>query len=148
VGKATQHRLVVPYHFLTSEPVDHQLRNLTITIGSTYAGPVMIDWEGQPGQRPPIPIMEAFGKLVDKLINRAPLAYHGMFDLSSTTINAWPWMIPKYGPQPRGPRWLFWQDRPNLHVAGIPTLTDHSVFAGTEVELRAWHATGAMPAGF
>ena len=57
-------------------------------------------------------------------------------------------MIPKWGSQPQGPRWLFWQDRPNLTVPGISTPADHSIFAGAADELKAWYVTGGMPAGF
>lgn len=143
-------RMVVPYHFLTAEDVGKQAANFLRTTEFGDGKPVMIDWEPVPPSmvRAPIPIMEAFCQTVEKLIRRSPLTYHGMFDLSSPIINAFPWMIPKYGPQPQGPKWLFWQDRPNLHVPGIPNLTDHSVFAGTANELVAWYNTGAMPKGF
>jgi GH25 family lysozyme M1 (1,4-beta-N-acetylmuramidase) len=149
-GALASGRLVVPYHFLTFEPVALQLQNFSKVIGNspglTYAGPVMIDWEGKP--RPSIAVMEAFGDAAADLVKRPPLAYHGMYDPSAPMIQEWPWMLPKYGPAPQGVKWLFWQDRPNLHVPGIPSLVDHSVFAGTEAELRAWHATGALPKGF
>jgi lysozyme len=154
-AKATG-RLAVPYHFLTAAPVDDQLDNLFAVIGDPVTGvpvslmPVMVDWEIDPyaGRRAPIATMEDFGTKLAKLIGRPPLAYHGMFDLSSPTINAWPWMVPKYGPQPKGPRWLFWQNTDKFVLPGITHPVDHSIFAGTEAELRAWHATGAMPKGF
>jgi GH25 family lysozyme M1 (1,4-beta-N-acetylmuramidase) len=138
-------RLVVPYHFLTDDPVQAQLDNLIRVVGH-LRGPIMIDWEGQP--RPPAARMEAFGALVASAIGRPPLAYHGMYDPSSPKIQAWPWMLPKYGPAPHGVKYLFWQDRPNLHVPGISALVDHSIFSGTEDELRAWHRDGTLPAGF
>ena len=69
-------------------------------------------------------------------------------DLTSPLINSDPWFIPKYGRQPQGPRWLFWQDRDNLTVSGIGRPVDHSLFAGTEDELAAWYKSGTLPRGF
>lgn len=143
-------KLVVPYHFLDSSPVPGQLANLMRGALPVPMGPVMIDWEVEPRSnlRAPVALMQEFGEAVQRVIGRAPLAYHGMYDLSNAAINAWPWFVPKYGPQPQGPHWLLWQNTPNLVVPGIPNKTDHSIFAGTIEELKVWHATGAMPKGF
>lgn len=144
-------RLPVPYHWLDQSPVTAQVDNFVRAAGIVAGMPVMIDWEPDPRSniRPSIVQMQNFGAAMQKIIKRGPLAYHGMYDLSSPIINAWPWFIPKYsGKPPRGPKYLFWQNSPNLVVPGITHPTDHSIFSGTEAELRAWHATGAMPAGF
>ena len=54
-----------------------------------------------------------------------------------------------YGPEPSGPKFLFWQNSDTVVIPGIEKVgTDHSIFSGTLNELKAWHATGAMPAGF
>ena len=145
-------RMVVPYHFLTEGPTAVQVVNFQKAAGnSSIRGcSAMIDWEQVPPSmvRAPIVAMEDFTQAIARVIGRGPLCYHGMYDLTSPIVNAFPWFIPKYGPAPQGPKYLFWQDRPNLSVPGIPELTDHSIFSGTEAELRAWHATGAMPTGF
>ena len=143
-------RLPVPYHFLDATDFNVQLANFRKAAGLIAGMPAALDWEIVPASnlRPPIQLMQQLGAALAKVINRSPLAYHGMYDLSNPVINAWPWWLPKYGPAPQGPKYLLWQDRPNLRVAGIPELTDHSVFSGTEAELRAWHKMGIMPAGF
>lgn len=142
--------MIVPYHFLDSSAVAKQVNNFRTVAALSPDMPVMIDWEKVPPSlvRAPIDLMRTFGNVIANIIKRPPLAYHGMYDLSSPAINAWPWMIPKYGPQPQGPRWLFWQDRPNLHLPGIPTLVDHSVFAGDATELEVWYKSGTLPKGF
>ena len=147
-GASASGMLPVPYHFLTEEPTADQLRNLTQTTSVT--GPVMVDWEVDPatGRRPRTVTMESFCSLLKASSGRNPLAYHGMYDLSSPLINNYPWMIPKYGPQPQGPKWLFWQSTDRAMIPGIVLPTDQSVFAGTEDELRAWYRDGTMPAGF
>ena len=136
------------YHFLTADDPAAQHRHFVDVTGGQ--GVMMVDWEIDPesGQRPPPPIatMEQFCRLVAASSGRDPLAYHGMFDLSSPTINAFPWMIPKYGPQPQGPKWLLWQYSPNGKIDGIATAVDRSVFAGTLDELRAWWRDGTLPA--
>ena len=141
--------LTIPYHFLTEDPVEDQLRNLSGVLG-ILSGPVMLDWEIDPqtNRRPAVAIMEAAGAQLRSLVGRDPLAYHGMYDLSSPAINAWPWMVPKYGPQPQGPHWLFWQFTDRAAVPGIAGGADRSYFAGTLDELRAWHRDGTMPASF
>ncbi len=144
-------RLTVPYHFLTEAPVDDQLDNLWSVVGDPQPGmPVMVDWEVDPhsGRRAPIPVMEDFGTKLAALIGRPPLIYRGMFASSTPLIQSWPWFLPKYGPQPQGPKWLLWQNTDKASFPGINGHVDHSIFAGTEAELRAWHATGAMPRGF
>ena len=143
-------RLVVPYHFLTAADPLAQAAYFAKTAGLAAGKPAMIDWEQMPPSmaRAPITLMEIFTAAVAKTIARGALCYHGMYDLTSPTINKNPWFIPKYGPAPQGPKYLFWQDRPNLRVAGVPNPTDHSIFSGTEAELRTWHKTGIMPKGF
>lgn len=143
-------RLVIPYHFLDNSSIAAQLDNFHKITALPAGLPAMIDWEVEPQSniRAPIATMEAFGNLLAEVIGRAPLAYHGMYDLTSAKINAWPWMIPKYGPQPKGPKFLFWQNTDKFPVLGIAQPIDHSIFSGTEAELRTWHKDGTMPAGF
>ena len=140
--------MTVAYHFLTAaDPVAQHRHFVDMTGGQ---GAVMVDWEidPEPDQRPPLATMEQFCRLMKATASRDPLAYHGMYDLSSPTVNAFPWMVPKYGPEPRGPHWLFWQYSPNGRVVGIATPVDRSYFAGTLDELRAWWRDGTMPAIF
>jgi lysozyme len=144
-------RLVVPYHFLTEAPYPAQYNNLAVHVFPPLAGrPIMVDWEVDPRtqRRAPVFTMEAFCAMVSLHTGRLPLAYHGMYDQSSPTIQEYPWMVPKYGPEPQGPKWLFWQQTDKSLVPGINGHVDASVFAGTEMELRDWHKSGTMPEGF
>lgn len=149
-GAIDTDRMVVPYHFLTSGAVDAQLRNFADHALLGLGSAAMVDWEVDPTTsiRPPVKAMEDFCAALSRVIGRTPLAYRGMYDLSSPTVNLFPWMVPKYGPQPRGPRWLFWQWTSNAAVPGIPNPTDRSLFAGTLDELREWWRSGKMPASF
>jgi lysozyme len=142
--------MVVPYHFLDSSPVQKQVANFRFVANPVPGMPAMIDWEVEPKSniRAPISVMRTFGTVIGAIIKRAPLAYHGLYDLSSPTINAWPWMIPKYGPEPKGPKWLFWQWTPKATVPGIATPVDKSKFAGDASELEVWYKSGTLPQGF
>lgn len=142
--------MAVPYHFLDSSPVQKQVANFRFVTKLAANMPVMVDWEVEPKSniRAPMELMRAFCTVVQAIIKRDPLAYHGMYDLSSPTINAFPWMIPKYGPQPQGPKWLFWQFTPTATVAGIPHAVDRSQFAGDANELEVWYKRGTLPQGF
>lgn len=144
-------RLGVPYHFLTAEPAEAQFEHFAKTVDLKAGMVVMVDWEMDPKTHriPPIATMEAFLALVLDVVGSREkiVAYHGMYDLSSPAINAYPWFVPKYGPQPQGPRWLLWQFSPRGHVPGIPNPIDLSWFAGTEIEMGAWYRDGDLPTG-
>ena len=148
-GCVNTNRYAVPYHFLTSEPTEAQFEHFTKTVDLRAGMVVMVDWEVDPKTRriPPIATMGAFlARVVGVVGTREKVvAYHGMYDLSSPAINAYPWFVPKYGPQPQGPRWLLWQFSPQGHVPGIPNPVDLSWFAGTEVEMGAWYRDGVLP---
>ena len=150
-GALARGLLVMPYHFLDPvAPVSAQVDLFLKTTAAAVMTPLMIDWEVEPRSnlRAPVSTMQNFGAAIQKATGRAPLAYHGMYDLTSPIINAWPWEVPKYGPQPQGPHYLLWQYTDTAGIPGISGHVDRSRFSGTLDELKAWYATGAMPAGF
>jgi hypothetical protein len=89
-------------------------------------------------RRPPASVMEAIGESCKLVTGRSPLAYHGMYDLSSRKINEWPWWIPKYGPEPKPSlKWLFWQYTQQGRMTGIRAPVDRSMFWGTDAEFMS-----------
>src|SRR5439155_4467889 len=115
----------------------------------------------------------AIGRAVVDQTGRDPVAYYGFAQLSETSadLSRWPLMLPAYprGTTPghyvslvqRPPRlppgrpsaWSggarpydFHQYTPAGRVAGIATPVDRSIWVGTLADLKAWYATGALPA--
>jgi lysozyme len=159
----------IPYHFLDdSEPAAQAWHFLDIA-DLASGDPAMIDWESAA----PAGAVVAFGSAVAARTGRDPVAYYGFAQLraADATLSAWPLMLPQY---PRGDRpgdyralvtapprlppgrpavWAgmprpydFHQYTPSGRVAGIAGPVDRSVWIGSLAELRAWYATGALPA--
>lgn len=139
--------LVVPYHFISAEPADLQAGHFINITKLKIKSPCMLDWERLDGKMPPINVVEAFGDNTKTQTGRDPLVYHGLYELSSPKINAWPWFVPKWGSVP-STKWLFWQYTDREIVDGITNPADADKFAGTLEDLIDWHRFGHLPAGF
>ena len=128
----------------------------------------MIDWE----TAAPIAAVTALGAALAERTGRAPVTYYGFaqLPLADPTLSAWPLMLPAYPrgdrhgdyhslvtrgprlPPGRAPGWDagqrpydFHQYTPAGRIAGIRGPVDRSIWVGTEAELIAWHASGALP---
>ena len=161
--------LAVPYHFLDTSDPDEQAGNFLAATGLAAGQPAMLDWE----TAAPLAAVVAIGRAVAEGIGRDPVAYYGFAQLQeeSPELSRWPLMLPEYprGMRPgdysslvqRPPRlppgrpaawdggarpYDFHQYTPAGQVAGIATPVDRSVWVGTLADLRAWYATGALPA--
>src|SRR5207249_621804 len=99
---------------------------------------------------------------------RAPVAYYGRAQLAAADpdLSRWPLMLPEYPKgaasgayaklvampplappgRPAARLYDFHQYTPSGRVAGIATPVDRSVWVGSLAGLRAWYATGALPA--
>lgn len=157
--------LVVPYHFVAAAAAGAaQAVQFLKVAGLGKGDPAMVDWETP---APPALVTE-LGEAVAAATGRDPLGYYGWAQLAAAdpTLSRWPLMLPEY-PQghrtgdyaslvaavPRVPPgraaarpYDFHQYTAAGIVAGITGHVDRSVWIGTEAELRAWHATGALPA--
>ena len=161
--------LAVPYHFLDTADPDQQAEHFLDVTDIDAAQPAMLDWE----TAATLSAIVAIGRAVVDQTGRDPVAYYGFAQLSETSadLSRWPLMLPAYprGTTPghyvslvqRPPRlppgrpsaWSggarpydFHQYTPAGRVAGIATPVDRSVWVGTLAELKAWYATGALPA--
>ena len=161
--------LAVPYHFLDTADPDQQAEHFLDVTDLATAQPAMIDWE----TAATLSAVVAIGQAVADRSGRDPVAYYGFAQLGevSPDLSRWPLMLPAYprGTTPghylslvqRPPRlppgrpsaWSsgarpydFHQYTPAGRVAGIATPVDRSVWVGTLAELKAWYATGALPA--
>jgi lysozyme len=161
--------LVVPYHFIdTADPDDQAAHFLDVT-GLAAGDVAMIDWESAA----PAGAVAMLGQAIAERAGRPPVAYYGFAQLTTpdAALARWPLMLPEY---PRGealgcyrtlvsrpPRlppgraagwdkgqrpYDFHQYTPAGQVAGIATPVDRSVWVGSGADLRAWYATGALPA--
>jgi len=145
--KATDNEImVVPYHFINAEPADLQAANFIEATELAKGDAYMLDWERLNNTMPPIRLVEALGDNLRQQTGRDPLVYHGLYELSSKKINAWPWFVPKWGKEPKM-KWLFWQDTDSMLVPGITGHVDRDKFMGGEDELVDWYNTGALPVG-
>jgi lysozyme len=162
--------LAVPYHFIdTSDPDDQADHFLDVTdLGE--GEPAMIDWESAATA----PDMVAFGRALVEATARDPVAYYGFAQLATPLpdLSRWPLLLPEYPranrsgdyqrlvtrpprlPPGRPLSWTgmprpydFHQYTPAGHIAGIATPVDRSVWVGTAADLKAWYATGLLPAG-
>ena len=161
--------LVVPYHFLDTSAPDRQAAHFLAATDLAAAQPAMLDWE----TAATVAAMVTIGRAVAGRTARDPVGYYGFAQLqeASPDLSRWPLMLPEY---PRGmssgsyaslvqqpPRlppgrpaawnggsrpYDFHQYAPTGRVAGIATPVDRSVWVGTLADLRAWFATGALPA--
>jgi lysozyme len=157
--------LAVPYHFV--DPGATGASQAAQFLKAAWLGtgdPAMIDWE----TAAPVAVMTEIGEAVAAATGRDPVGYYGSAQLagSDPTLSRWPLMLPEY---PQGNRAGDYAslvtDAPRLPpgrpaarpydfhqytragiVAGITGSVDRSVWVGTEAQLRAWHATGALPA--
>lgn len=145
-GASDTDRMVVPYHFISREPANLQAAHFANVASLHRGSPVMLDWESDdPAQLPARGVVEELIKALRVTTERAPLMYHGIYTISSKTINVCPWFIPKYGPEPKHYKWLFWQDRPNLVLDGVHGPVDHDLFNGTLSEMTVWFTNGTLP---
>jgi lysozyme len=140
----------IPYHFLDNSDVHRQFMHFKSVVDLSPGMVVALDWEtvSRSEKRPPTSVMEAIGESCKLVTGRNPLAYHGMYDLSSRKINEWPWWIPKYGPEPKPSiKWLFWQYTQQGKMTGVKGSVDRSMFWGSVAELNAWHERNVLPRG-
>ena len=145
-GADTHAIMLVPYHFLSSTAAKGQVGNFVRCADVRPGRAVMLDWESDvPSSLPPVEVVEEVVDRVRQVTGRDPLMYHGIYTLQSKKINACPWALPKYGPEPTKWRWLFWQNSARSKVPGIQGYVDHDFFHGTEAQLRAWYDKGTMP---
>ncbi len=161
--------LVVPYHFLDTSDPDRQAEHFLSMTDLGTAQPAMLDWE----TAATLAAVVAIGRAVAEIIGRDPVAYYGFAQLreASPDLTRWPLMLPEYPrdmrpghylslvqrpprlPSGRPSAWSggarpydFHQYTPAGRVAGIATPVDRSVWVGTLADLKAWYATGALPA--
>lgn len=161
--------LVVPYHFLDTADPDDQADHFLDVSGLADRGPAMIDWESAATAE----YVVAFGRALVECTGRDPVAYYGFAQLAQALpdLSRWPLMLPEYprGNLPgqyaalvtRSPRlppgrpaawdgaarpYDFHQYTPAGRIAGVATPVDRSIWAGTAADLKAWYATGALPA--
>lgn len=137
--------LTIPYHFINHEPPDLQAAHFAETAKLRQGHSSMLDWERHDGRMPDIKIAQAMGEAIIHQTRRHPVMYHGLYEVSNKTINSWPWFVPKWGPEPRNVKWLFWQDSATKQVPGINGDCDHDWFNGSEEELRDWYENGTLP---
>ncbi len=161
--------LAVPYHFLDTSDPDQQAGHFLDVTNIDSAQPAMLDWE----TAATLSAVVAIGRAVADRSGRDPVLYYGFAQLreASPDLSRWPLMLPEYprGTTPghyltlvqRPPRlppgrpsaWSggarpydFYQYTPAGRVAGLATPVDRSVWVGTLADLKAWYATGALPA--
>jgi len=161
--------LAVPYHFLDTSDPDRQAEHFLDVTNLGAVQPAMLDWETAAA----LSAVVAIGRAVVDQTGRDPVAYYGFAQLreASPDLSRWPLMLPEYprGTRPgcylglvqRPPRlppgrssgWSggarpydFHQYTPAGRVAGIATPVDRSVWVGSLADLKAWYATGALPA--
>jgi len=161
--------LAVPYHFLDTSDPDQQAGHFLDVTNIDSAQPAMLDWE----TAATLSAVVAIGRAVADRSGRDPVLYYGFAQLreASPDLSRWPLMLPEYprGTTPghylslvqRPPRlppgrpsaWSggarpydFHQYTPAGRVAGLATPVDRSVWVGTLADLKAWYATGALPA--
>ena len=167
--------LVVPYHFVDTSDPDWQAEHF-LTVTDLAAGqPAMLDWETAATLSTVVAIGRAVAARTGR--DPVAYYGFAQLTQATSDLSRWPLMLPEYprgtapgrylslvqrpprlppgrpaawsGPTANAPRpYDFHQYTPSGRVAGIATPVDRSVWVGTEAELRAWHATGAMPAGF
>lgn len=168
-GAARAGILVVPYHFLDAADPDGQAAHFLDVAELGQGQPGMIDWE----TATPTNAIVAFGAALARCTGRDPVAYYGYAQLpeADPALSAWPLMLPAYPggnrpgdypklvsrpprlPPGRPPGWHngqrpydFHQYTPAGRIDGIAGPVDRSIWVGTLAELKAWYATGAVPA--
>ena len=157
--------MTVPYHFLTNAKPADQADYFLSVVDPQKGDPIMIDWETE-GTSVLIPTI--FGKAVETVIQRPPLAYYGWAQLRAPDIvlSRWPLMLPEYpkGTAPGDYRKLvskapghlppgrsdnrpydFHQYTPAGRIAGISTPVDRCIWVGDEADLKVWYTFGDAP---
>jgi GH25 family lysozyme M1 (1,4-beta-N-acetylmuramidase) len=161
--------LVAPYHFIDIADPSRQASHFLTVTGLRAGDVAMIDWETKASADAVV----AFGMAVADRCGRDPVAYYGFAQLDAAypTLSRWPLMLPEYPsgsrsgryetlvsrpprlPPGRADNWQagarpydFHQYTPSGRISGIATAVDRSVWVGTVAELKAWFATGSLPA--
>lgn len=165
--------LAVPYHFLDTSDPDRQAEHFLAVTDLGEGQPAMLDWETAATVSAVVAIGRA---VADRAGRDPVAYYgFAQLQEASPDLSRWPLMLPEYpqGTKPgsylslvqRPPRlppgraatwgdpaantprpYDFHQYTPAGRVAGIATPVDRSVWVGTLADLKAWYATGALPA--
>jgi len=165
--------LAVPYHFLDTSDAERQAEYFLALTGIGAAQPAMLDWETAATLASVVQVGRA---VVERTGRDPVLYYgFAQLRQPSPELSRWPLMLPEYprgtmqghylslverppvlppgrpaawsGAPANAPRpYDFHQYTPAGRVAGIATPVDRSVWVGTLTDLRAWYATGALPA--
>ena len=165
--------MVVPYHFLDTSDADRQAEHFLALTAIGAAQPAMLDWETAATLASVVQIGRA---VAERTGRDPVLYYgFAQLRQPSPELSRWPLMLPEYPrgttqghylslverppvlPPGRPAAWSeatanaprpydFHQYTPAGRVAGIATPVDRSVWVGTLADLRAWYATGALPA--
>jgi GH25 family lysozyme M1 (1,4-beta-N-acetylmuramidase) len=165
--------LAVPYHFLDTSDPDRQAEHFLAAADLGAAQPAMLDWETAATLSALVAIGRA---VADRTGRDPIAYYgFAQLREASPDLSRWPLMLPEYprgmrpgdysslvqhpprvplgrssswsGPRANAPRpYDFHQYTPAGRVAGIATPVDRSVWVGTLADLKAWYATGALPA--
>jgi len=157
--------LIVPYDFLRPGSGVATATFLASVAALGTGDPSMLDWEGRASATCGTGDVEAAGATLRLITGRDPVGYWGMPGSTPAVptgkMAAWPRFIPRYPQQPcahydalserakaklptQGA--LFVQYTATGRVNGISGNVDRSIFLGTLDQLKAWHATGALPA--
>ena len=165
--------LAVPYHFLDTSDPDRQVEHFLAVTDLGAAQPAMLDWETAATLTAVVAIG---GAVADRTGRDPVAYYgFAQLREASPDLLRWPLMLPAYprgttpghylslvqrpprlppgrpaawsGPKANASRpYDFHQYTPAGRVAGIATPVDRSVWVGTLADLKAWFATGALPA--
>jgi GH25 family lysozyme M1 (1,4-beta-N-acetylmuramidase) len=165
--------LAVPYHFIDTTDADQQAEYFLALTDIGAAQPAMLDWETAATLAAVVAIGQAVAECTGR--DPVVYYGFAQLRQPSPELSRWPLMLPEYprGATPedylslveRPPRlppgrpagWSgttanaprpydFHQYTPAGRVAGIATPVDRSVWVGALAELKAWYATGALPA--
>jgi GH25 family lysozyme M1 (1,4-beta-N-acetylmuramidase) len=165
--------LVVPYHFLDTADPDRQAEHFLAVTDLGQGQPAMLDWETAATVSAVVAIGRA---VADRAKRDPVAYYgFAQLTQANLDLSRWPLMLPTYprgntpgrylslvrrpprlppgrpadwsGANANAPRpYDFHQYTPAGRVAGIATPVDRSVWVGTLADLKAWYATGALPA--
>lgn len=161
---------VIPYDFLRPGYEAESLAFFIKVAGLGSGSQAALDWEGRAADTADPQEAEDIGEGIRAVTGRPPLGYWGIPGSTprppTNKMVTWPRWVPRYprtgpvwsfgklpqsiqsNPSATWPNALFAQYTSTGQVRGIKGPVDRSIWIGTEAELRAWHATGAMPVGF
>jgi lysozyme len=156
VAAAAAGLLVGAYHFCNASPPDQQAQHfLSLAKGvSVLAIDVEPNDDGEGGTIT-VPDAATIADLVAQETGRKPLIYIGLYGpdgkgtgLPNPTLSSCPLWLSQYRNvatvPPGWDKWTLWQYTNTGQVAGAPTKSDRSRFAGSVGELHDWWA-GATP---